>query len=237
MEIDDDTLMALADGEITGDEAARLHSRIADDPDLAARYALFSQTAGLVKAVAMADPAGAVSPELEARIRNIAAATEQENVVPMHSPARNRPAQSWQPVAIAASLALAVGLSAGLYLAPGGPQPAAGFAADLTNTLDTMPAGAQDTLSDGARVTIIASFTDEAGTFCREYETTTPDAAGFVNVACRSGDTWDLRFAMAKSGAGVGYTPAASLAALDAFYASKAASPPLAPEEERQFLK
>ena len=119
MDIDDDTLMALADGEIDGDEAARLHAQIAADPALADRYALFTQSADWVKAAALANPEAAVSPDLEARIREMAATTspEAENVVPLH-----RPAPRWQPMAMAASLALAVGLSAGLLLAPGAPE-------------------------------------------------------------------------------------------------------------------
>ena len=119
MDIDDDTLMALADGEIDGDEAARLHAQIATDPALADRFALFTQSADWVKAAALADPEAAVSPDLEARIREMAATTspEAENVVPLH-----RPTSRWQLVAMAASLALAVGLSAGLFLAPGAPE-------------------------------------------------------------------------------------------------------------------
>lgn len=233
MKVDDETLMALADGEITGDEAMRLHDRITDDRSLATRYAVFTQTAHLVKTAAMDDPDAAVSSDLEARIREMGAApTQPDNVVPLR-----RTAPQWQPMAIAASLALAVGLSTGLLLAPGAPQPDGYLTAGLRDRLDTLPAGAQDTLADGARVSIIASFTDGKGAFCREYETTTTDASGYVNVACREDDAWDLRFAMATSGNNSGYAPAASLAALDAFYAATDASQPLAPEEEQQFLK
>ena len=74
MDIDDETLMALADGEITGDAAARLHARIAADPDLAARYALFAQSAHWVKEAALADPEASVSSDLEARVRQMAGA-------------------------------------------------------------------------------------------------------------------------------------------------------------------
>ncbi len=49
MDIDDETLMALADGEISGPEATRLKARVTEDPDLAARYALFAQTAQQVR--------------------------------------------------------------------------------------------------------------------------------------------------------------------------------------------
>lgn len=235
MDIDDDTLMALADGEIDGDDAARLHAQIAADPALADRYALFTQSADWVKAAALADPEAAVSPDLEARIREMAATppSEAENVVPLH-----RPASRWQPVAVAASLALAVGLSAGLFLAPGAPETGAGvLSAAVQERLGTLPSGAQAELPDGRRVSVVASFTDSAGAFCREYETTAQGGDSHVGVACRNGDDWTLRFAMATVSGSEGYAPASSLEVLDGFYAAAGASQPLSAEAEREHLE
>ena len=141
-------------------------------------------------------------------------------------------------MALAASLALAVGLSTGLVLAPDAPVPdGPALTADLRDRLGRLPSGAQADLADGRRVTVVASFTDGAGAFCREYEIQGAGAAGYVSVACREGEAWDLRFAMATSGGTDGYAPAASLEALDAFYAATEASQPLAAEEEQRFLE
>jgi len=235
MDIDDETLMALADGEITGYEAARLNALIAEDQDLAARYALFSQTAHRVREAALTNPEAALSPDLEARIREMAASgpPQADNVVSLRPSIRN-----WGPMAIAASLALAVGLSAGLSLSPGAPTsrgPA--LTAEMRDRLDTLPSGAQAKFADGGRLTIVASFTDGASAFCREYEIAPLGSLHYVSVACRENDTWELRFAVATSGDTGGYAPAASLETLDAFYAAAGASQPLAVEEERQFLK
>ncbi|MAU53161.1 MAG: hypothetical protein CMN17_12500 [Roseovarius sp.] len=235
MDIDDDRLMALADGEMDGDEAARLHAQITADPDLARRYALFTQTADLVKEAVLADPETAVSPDLEARIRQMAAAMppEAENVVPLR-----RPAPRWQPVAVAASLALAVGLSAGLFLAPRAPETdPTRLSAALEEQLGTLPSGADAALPDGRRVSVIASFTDGAGAFCREYETVAEGGFGHVAVACRDGAGWSLRFAMATRSGDDGYAPASSLEALDAFYAATGASQPLSAEAELDYLE
>jgi hypothetical protein len=234
MDIDDDTLMALADGEIGGDEAARLRARIGADPDLSARYALYVQTADAAREAAMADPAAAVSPGLEARIRGLGAATAPEagTVVPLR-----RRLSGWQPMALAASLALAVGLSAGVLLAPGAPTTATPvLSAAVQAQLGTLPSGAEAALPDGRRVVVVASFTDGAGAFCREYETVVPDGTGYVGVACRDGADWSLRFAMATGSGAQGYAPASSLEALDAFYAATGASPPLSAEAERAHL-
>jgi hypothetical protein len=235
MDIDDDTLMSLADGEIDGDEAARLHAIIKADPALAARYALYTQTSDWVEEAALTDPEAAVSPDLEAGIREMAASMspEAENVVPMR-----RPASRWVPVAVAASLALAIGLSAGLLLAPGAPETGVPkLSAAVQERLGSLPSGAEAELPDGRRVSVVASFTDSAGAFCREYETTAQGGDSHVGVACRDGAAWSLRLAVATASEDAGYAPAASLEALDAFYASTGASEPLSVEAERAFLE
>jgi hypothetical protein len=234
MDIDDETLMALVDGEITGDKAARLQTRIAADPELARRYALFTETAERVKAAAIADPDAKVSPALTARIRDIGRSTSHKpgNVVPLR-----RAAPRWQPVALAASLALAVGLSAGLLLSPRPPAPdGPALTADLRDRLDTLLSGDKEVLVDGRNLSVIASFTDGSGAFCREYEIGTHGATVYVSVACRDDADWSLRFATTKPEQSGDYAPAASLEALDAFYATTGASQPLSPEEERRFL-
>lgn len=234
MDIDDETLMALADGEITGDAAERLHARIAADPALAARYGLFKQTGHWVNAAAREAPDAAVSTDLGARVRDMGAASRKADpVVPMQ-----RSAPRWQPMALAASLALVVGLSAGAFFMSGAPdENPLLLTAELQERLGTLPSGMQAELPDGRDVRIVASFTDGAGAFCREYETAAEGAIRYISIACRDGSDWSLRFAMATASNTTGYAPAASLEALDAFYAATDASPPLPEDEERAFLK
>jgi len=235
MKIEDETLMALADGEIDGPKAARLHAEIEADPDLAARYAVFTQTSHWARQATIADPDVEVSPALEARIREMAASTppKAENVVPLR-----RAVTRWQPMAIAASLALAVGLSAGLLLAPGAPETGAPLlSAAMQDHLGTLPSGAEADLPDGRHMNLIASFTNGAGAFCREYETGAEGRGSHVSVACRIGDDWSLQFAMATGSGDDGYVPASALDALDAFFAATGASQPLSAEDEREYLK
>lgn len=235
MDIDDDRLMALADGEIDGDEAARLHAAITSDAALAERYALYAQTADWARQAARSDPAATVSPDLAARIREMATTTPPEagNVVPLR-----RAAPRWMPMALAASLALAVGVSAGMFLAPGAPETGAPLlSAAVQERLNTLPSGAGAALPDGRRIDVVASFTDGAGAFCREYETAAEGGQGHVGIACRDGAAWSLRFAVATASEAGGYAPASSLDALDAFYAGAGASEPLSDEAERAFLK
>lgn len=234
MDIDDETLMALADGEIDGEDAAGLLAKIAADPALADRYALFTRTSAWVRETALTDPEAEVSPDLATRIRQIAASQAEtaQNVSPIR-----RPTPRWQPIAIAASLALAIGLSAGVFLSAGAPsldQPV--LTAGLKDRLGTLPSGAQMDLADGRRVSVIASFTDQTGALCREYEIGAPGGLGYVSVSCLDGADWSLRFAIATASGSNGYAPAASLEALDAFYAATGASQPLSVDQERVFL-
>jgi hypothetical protein len=242
MQMDDDRLMALADGEITGPEAEALHARIAADVDLAERYALFVETAELARQAMQDVPEATVSDALVARIRAMGEASappEASNVVPL----RTTPAAPtrWQPMALAASLALAVGLGAGLMLSGGAEAPlGAPFSTAMTEQLDSLPSGTVAQLTDGTALTVVASFTDAAGQFCREYEAATPAVGGYVAVACRADGDWQLQFAMAQAGdagAEAGYTPASALEALDAFFTATGAGQPMTPDEERAFLK
>jgi len=248
MQIDDDTLMSLADGEITGPKAEALLAQIVTDKALAARYALFVETAQLAQQAMQDNPDAQVSEALIARVRAMGEASappEASNVVPLRTaPAPAAPPASrlrWQPMALAASLALAVGIGAGLLLSRGAETPlGAPFSTALSERLDSLPSGNAAQLSDGTTLTVVSSFTDAAGQFCREYEATTPERGGYVAVACRDDAGWQLQFAIAQAGevgGDTGYTPASALEALDAFFTATGAGQPMTTDEERAFLR
>ncbi|MGX0975776.1 hypothetical protein ACSSVY_001486 [Roseovarius sp. MBR-51] len=245
MQIDDDTLMSLADGEITGPKAEALLAQIVTDKALAARYALFVETAHLAQQAMQDHPDAQVSEALIARVRAMGEASappEASNVVSLRTaPAPAAPTR-WQPLSLAASLALAVGIGAGLLLSGGAEETPRGapFSIALTERLDSLPSGNAAQLSDGTALTVVASFTDAAGQFCREYEAATPERGGYVAVACRADGDWQLQFAMAQAGAADAagaYAPASALDALDAFFSATGASQPMTPDEERAFLE
>ena len=109
MQMDDERLMALADGEITGPEAEALQARIAADVDLAERYALFVETADLAWQAMQDLPEAHVSDALVARIRAIGEASappEITNVVPLRAAPAPAEQKRWQPMALAALLLL-----------------------------------------------------------------------------------------------------------------------------------
>lgn len=242
MQTDDETLMALADGEITGPQADRLHAQIAEDAALAARFAMFARTASLARQAALEIPGSALPDEIVARIRSMGEASakslpersDTSNVVPL----RRFSVPQWRPMAVAASLALAVGLGTGSYFSrtassPEGPVLSAG----IIGSLERVPSGEAVMLEDGRNLTVIASFMDGSGAFCREYEAATPDHGGYVAIACRKDENWTLRFAMALAGQTAGYAPASSLEVLDAALAAMGAQEPMQAEEELGHLR
>lgn len=207
MDITDETLMAFADGELAEPEASELAHRIAADPDLAARVAMFRQTRDMFAKM----PADPVPDALADRIRAMAEPPAPSNVVPMR-----RRVPLWQLPA-AAAVALAVGLGAGLSLVPSG-------VTDLA-VLDSLPSG-----EERSGVTAVATFQTASGDLCREYE-----ADGMISVACRTDDGWQTRLAVATGGEG--YAPVSGVEALDAWLAGVEAGDPLDPEAEASALR
>lgn len=254
----DDLLMAYADGVLDDATARDIEAAMAATPEVAARVTMFARTAELLRADA-ARPAPPVPEALRARVEaTLAAARQTPAAAPAPAPAGAailpflRRAASVQParrgaarLALAASIALAVGLGAGFWAGQTGkPQDGMGglriTALDspgLPATLASLPSGQVATLPNGDRIAAIASFRNGAGEFCREFEHDGADGRTLVSVACHSGADWDIRLAIAAPRADTqSYAPASSLETLDAFIATTEAGAPMTPEEEEAAL-
>ncbi len=159
---------------------------------------------------------------------------------------RPRPRRAgWVPTAIAASLALAIGLAAGQYFA-GTQQPpivALGDAAldgPLHAALETLPSGA---ISDRG-VQPMLSFRDGAGRPCREFEVIgdLPEELEF-GIACRSDSgRWHVKIVVAApetEPGPEGFAPASGPGAdaLAAMLDALGAGPALSPEDEASLLE
>lgn len=229
LQIDDETLMALADGELDRAEAARISAAVARDPRLQARLELFTQTRARLHALS-AIPAAPADADLIARIR-AAGIAPQAAPAPAAAlePAANINRAPWAALAAAATAAV-VGLA--WWQMGGAPTglPQAELAA-----LDSLPSGEVAALGDGRDLTMIASYRTAGGDLCREYETAQDDRLT-VSVACRDGDGWHRQFASDMTAAD-GYVPASGdMAALDAWLAETGAGDPLTPEDEAAAL-
>lgn len=237
-DVDDTMLMALADGELPGPEAGVLRARIAADPDLAARYALFAETRAVLKAAFGGE---AVPPSLIETVRAApigAAAPEPEVVVPFRRRVALGPRGLAWP-ALAASLLLAVaagGFLAGRASAPGPGDLAAGPEAAAL-ALAAVPTGGAAELGDGSTARALGTFDTDLG-LCRLIAVEVASGATERVVACREeGRGWQVALAVASGGGGA-YLPASDMAValVDGFLDEIAAGPMLEGAEEARAL-
>ncbi|NUB45964.1 hypothetical protein GEU84_016320 [Fertoebacter nigrum] len=243
MAITDEILMAYADGEMSDAEAAEVERAIAADAELAAKVALFRKGR-----MALAGALGAPAPvpaALMSRVQEMADAMRPDtpvgtsNVIDLST--RRKSVPFWQ-VPLAASVALAVGLSTALFLgAERGGQDGLLVARqsdpEVINALNAVGSGTSVDIRSGAQFTLIATFRDANGHLCREFEREQMSGASVVAVACRADAQWEVRFAVAVAAADdTAYAPASSLETLDAWLSATGAAAPMSQEEERAAL-
>ena len=245
MAIDDERLMAYADGALSPDDAAEVEQAIARDEGLAARVAAFADSRTLAKRALGAPPP--VPDSLTATIRAMAeadltrrqGAERSAQVIDLAS--RRRTVPFWQ-LPIAASVALAVGVLGGWIGKPesGGTGEISVAVIDeaaLVEALGIVKSGERREIGVGTGFTAIASFRDGAGQLCREFEQDRSGVDTVVAVACRADDAWTVRFAVASAATeDAGYIPASSLDTLDAWLSAIEAGAPLSDDEEAAAL-
>lgn len=239
----DEELMAYADGELAETRAAALDRALASDEGLAERLAVFLETR-LIAAQALRPMLDEPVPRhLEQRVRDLAATpvtTGSDETVVAFTPRTSR-VSVWQ-LPLAASIALAVGLGAGLMLG-GTKGPGAGVGLltfqgpELDAGLATLASGESRTLSDGTRLEAITTFRDADNNLCREFEADQSNGTTYVSIACHDGQDWQVRIAIAAVGADeTGYAPASSMDAIEAYLAATNAGSPLLSSYEAEAL-
>lgn len=239
MQIDDETLMAFADDELDPAMTARVAALIATDAELQARLRLFSESRMRLQTESQSKSGQnpAEDSQLIARIRAASVATANTsmgNNPADHTPPRPGNFNRRPLAAIAAALALVL-IGGGLWWQLGG-SGSAGLDSTRIAALNNLLSGEEQALAAGTSLTMIASYRNDDGELCREFETT--DATNVqIAVACRGDqENWSQRFAMDLA-VDEGYLPAGSgLEELDAFLADMQAGAPLTPEEEAMAL-
>ena len=202
MTISDETLMAYADGELDAATRASIDAAMLQDPDIAKRVA---RHRALRKAMQ-----GAFSGVLEEPVpERLIAAARGQNTAPKGAVVELTLAREavrrksslrsgWQPAAMAASLALGVGLGflawqgrSGLIQqgSDGGLLARAALAEVLSTELS-------DDRSPALVATTHLSFRAKSGAYCRTFSLTGTDASS--GLACREGNDWKIK-ALAES--------------------------------------
>jgi hypothetical protein len=208
MKIDDEMLMAYADGELSGAEKAAVEAAIAADPALGEQVARHRALRGTL--------AGAFAPVLdEALPPGLAAVGGTSNVVDLAGVRQARRRSlilRWGSLAAALAIGVIGGYLAtgprGMVATSGGALVARGA---LAQALETRLAAQEP--SDGASpVRIGLTFRDGSGAFCRSFTAARPGAVS--GIACRSGGEWRLRMTVAAAPETGGYRQAGSGAAV-----------------------
>lgn len=216
MPIDDDTLMAYADGELPPLEAKRIEAAMAEDPALSARVARFRAVRRALRSAYDSVAAEPIPDHLRALLGEVALHEANDDPIPsapvidLAGEHERRRAPRFGPPAWAAMAAsLVVGVLAGRAFfaqeAPfvGGPGDLyAG--ASLAQALDTELAS---TPQAGA-TRIGVTFRTHGGEICRTFVQNN----AVSGLACRDGQRWAVRVAVADHENGGAYRQAASAA-------------------------
>jgi hypothetical protein len=185
--VSDETFFAWLDGELSGEDAARIEAEVAGDPELKRRAeqhrAMQSRLKGAFDTVASAP----VPDSLIAAVRK-----PDTPVIDFGVAKRKRDARRWGAVpqwaAMAATLALGIFVGTQVPMPSRAPVQVEGgriyAAASLAQALDTELAGAPSK----SPIRIGLSFRDQGGEICRSF--TQESASG---LACRRGDRWQVR--------------------------------------------
>lgn len=260
---DDETLMAFADGELDPETSSAVEQALNDDVDLQARVAVFFETGHLAKAAVRAAFDGQVPQKLKNDVQSLIEASRaqmdmpddggaDDTIVPFRNKHPNKKieasargtASNWA-IPLAACIALTIGAIGGYGFNRMLPTQEAGLEIAILNhhgleaALEQVQSGSESQLSGSEdRFRAIASFKDDAGAFCREFEVDQKkDGSTLVAVACKRTKDWNVQFAVVAKSSETGYAPASSLEALDAYLASIGAGEPMSTESEARELQ
>ena len=240
---DDEALSALIDNSLSSERAAALRNRLAREPALAARFAAM-QRANNAFRNAYRDVVDEPLPERTLDLLRAPRASGG-NVVELEARRRRRALPTWFPQAVAAGLALAVGLGLGFSLgqrsietASAGLLAATGMVdpnSPLHEFLESVPSGAARALGTA---TAEARFTFRAidGDWCRELTLTSATASNNA-LTCRRDGAWRIDLVGVAPATGELYRPASATdapfqQAIDAVIDGD----PLEPDAERALL-
>jgi len=193
--IDDDLLMAYADGELPPEEVSRIEALLARDPGARERVRLYRESAALARAAFAPTLEEPVPAALEERVREMA--REDGRVMPF--PAARRRGLRRLALPLAASLALLIGFVAGSRMQPESESTL------LARALESTPSG----VIGPGEVLPLATLESADGRWCRQFERPRNGRVA-QGVACREPDgRWRVVALLEQeTGGDGGYRPA-----------------------------
>ncbi len=241
---DDNLLSAYVDGELAADESLKLEQRLPQDSQLQARLdAMRAADAATRKLFAEVDAAPMPDAVLQLLEREPA---KPDNVVAF--PERGIARFLQMPVAIAASMALAVGLLVG-EVSQQFDGPATSIetlsarsidsGSELHRLLEASSSGAATELANGESGRAVLTFADKEGRYCRQLRVDSSAGAAHA-IACRGDTNWEVEALAFTDAAPEGQfqaaatdTPVTIMATVDGLIGT---ADPLDGEEEKQAI-
>ena len=261
-ELNEEMLMAFADGELDPQVMAQVRAALADDPAARERVRLYRRTTQLLRQAYDAPMHEPVPKPLLDAVNPRTNATGSGEVVELATP--KTPARGWSvrrmALPLAASLALVIGTAVGYRLQPAPVDTFAGgdgftgriaLESPLHRLLETKISGEplEWAADEGSRVRALAQLTFKSadGQYCRQYRVSVagPSRAGATaGIACRSSESgWRNEIVVnvpADAGAppGDSYVAAGGrgVEALDRFIEPIMADPALGADEETRAI-
>jgi hypothetical protein len=244
--ITDETLMALADGELAPEEAVVVRSRISSDPDLATRFAIFVETRMLLQQPF--DAAVAATTEATPK-RLVDAVRRHDSQRHVGGPARASATARWR-LPIAAAIAFAFGGLVGSFVSTRDAGRDLVSATDIfsipavrsavVGALDRMASGSEVSWSDpssglSGRVLMVATRRLNDGTACREYEVSYRGRSNgsVIAAGCRHDDAWRTEIAVFLPDADKDYRPASGAAVVEQYLTDLGSSGALSNNDEK----
>ncbi|MFC5069992.1 anti-sigma factor family protein [Flaviflagellibacter deserti] len=219
MEVNDEMLMAYADGELDPKEMQAIARAVAADPALARRVGLFRTSRAIARDTLSADLQDPLPERLVAAVMQ---------------PANSAAQRGWATstlLPLAAALVVAAGLG-GYFLGNRAGDGVLAANEALVTALDASLTGETLGAGDGA-VKLLSTFRTKQGT-CRMFETSARKPVR--GLGCHQDGRWHVVAAVAESGEG-GFAPASGAASLDAVLDDLDAQSPLSTAEEEALRK
>ncbi|WP_119166892.1 anti-sigma factor family protein [Algihabitans albus] len=212
-QLSDERLVAYADGELPEQEAFEIEQALMENPAAGARLRALVEAGEMARLAFAAITEEPVPERLRAAIMdaptamNAPTSADEPAATPAEDGAdnvvrlprrQNRQQTVWRPVALAASLAVAVAAGVFAWL-PGGEngQTGNGLAPQLAAALSQTPSYEPIQLADG-ELTVLGSFRSQDNRFCREFERLS-DGGGERGLVCRSGPQADWQMVAGSS--------------------------------------
>ena len=239
MNINDETLSAFLDSELSEHEMEQVRKALETNDELVMRLAELSEVDMLVKEHATRIDDAPLSDSLAKTVAKLDTPTTKNtsnsNVVAL-TPWQTVKQSANKSLAIAASIAVVFGIAMTSYLQPHNAQNLF-VASNTASALNTQLSSSVFEQSDGSVFSAQLSFKNQQGELCRQYVLSSNNTTQ-TSIACKTQSGWQIKAQTAaqQSNNGAQYQAASNNSELDAVIDSMISGAPLDRAQEQQAI-